>query len=169
MRMSPSLALLGSFVLGLVASLAANRLSPSFNFFIDNILSRLFHALNPDALDLSGTWRQSCAEPTSATGDIREIVFEVIYLKHLGARISAKGKMEGDGREFLYDLRLKQRLVFGAYSKSGAKGSVTGTGMVQLIVSPDCKKLSGQATWFDSDTQRIESSGVEWILLASQK
>jgi hypothetical protein len=85
---------------------------------------------------------------------------ECLKLSHLGNVVSGIGETKSDKRRFKYDLRVKHNLVFGAYVKVGEKGNITGTGMIQLVVSPDRLGMKGQATWFDRDTERIESAMV---------
>lgn len=153
--------LLIGFLLGIVGGLITNYISPPFKRTVDSTLGRLFHLLNPDHFDLTGTWEQTFTEP-AADGTTWEEIKETVVLRHLGGTISGKGVTLDNGRIFLYDFRVQHNLVFGSYKKSGAKGNVTGNGVIQMIVSPDRLSMKGQTTWFDNDTERIESSECLW-------
>ena len=154
------------FVLGIVSGLVANYVSPSLNRLVDSSLGWLFHLLDPDRFDLTGTWEQTFAEPTEDAA-MWEEVKELVNFRHLGARVTGKGTTRDNGRIFSYDLRVQHNLVFGSYRKTGAKGNVAGNGVVQMIVSPDRLSMKGQATWFDHDTEKIESGECQWEKISS--
>jgi len=158
--------LLLGFLLGIVGGLIANYSSSPFKRAVDSALGRLFHLLNPDRFDLTGTWEQSFTEPAT-DGNTWEEIKETVVLRHLGGTVSGRGVTQDNGRIFLYDLRVQHNLVFGSYTKSGAKGNLTGNGVIQMIVSPDRLSMKGQATWFDNDTERIESSECVWSKTSS--
>lgn len=158
--------LLLGLLLGIVGGLVANYVSPPFKRAVDSTLGRLFHLLNPDRFDLTGTWEQAFTEP-AGDGTTWEEIKETVVLRHLGGTVSGRGVTQDNGRIFLYDLRVQHNLVFGSYTKSGAKGNVTGKGVIQTIVSPDRLSMKGQATWFDNDTERIESSECLWSRTSS--
>ena len=158
-------AILG-FVVGVVASLSANYMSPPFSRFIDSVFGRLFHLLNPDRFDLTGTWSHQFKEPMPGNPTEWRDENEKVPLKHLGATVVGIRKTTVEPREFQYKLKVQHNLIFGSYVKVGEKGNITGSGMIQLIVSPDRLKMRGQATWFDRDTEQIESSQTEWTKIS---
>lgn len=160
------LRLLAGFLLGIIGSLITSYISPPFKRGVDSLLGRAFHFLNPDRFDLTGTWEQAFTEPAT-DGKTWEEIKETVVLRHLAGTISGKGVTQDNGRLFLYDLKVQHNLVFGSYTKSGAKGNVTGNGVIQMIVSPDRLSMKGQATWFDNDTERIESSDCLWSKTSS--
>jgi hypothetical protein len=155
-----------SFALGVFGGLLANYISPPFGRWVQRLFSRLFHILNPDRFDLTGKWEQKFKEPTPEDTSIWRETRELVDLRHLGAVVSGSGETQDDKRRFRYDLNVQHNLVFGSYVKIGAKGNITGNGMIQLIVSPDRVGMKGQATWFDSDTSQIESSVAVWTKIA---
>lgn len=148
------------FLLGVVASLVANYMSPPFSRATGKLLSWLFHFLNPDRFDLTGTWEYTYKEPDPSDPNSLREERECLRLRHLGSAVSGEGETKSEKRKFLYDLRVKHNLVFGSYQKVGEKGNTTGNGLIQLIVSPDRVAMNGQATWFDRDTEKIESAVV---------
>ncbi len=151
------------FVIGFCASLLANCLSPGFSRLASRMLSRIFHALDPNRFDLTGKWRQVFSEPNEESPPNRVEVSETVQVSHVGNCVTAEGQAENPHRVFRYELRVKHNLVFGSYEKKGERGNITGGGMMQLIVSPDRLQMTGQATWYDRDTNRIESSESRWI------
>lgn len=153
--------LLVAFFVGIVGGVITNYISPPFKRAVDTALGLVFHMLNPDRFDLTGTWEQTFTEP-AADATTWEEIKETVVLRHLGGTISARGVTHDNGRVFLYDLRVQHNLVFGSYTKTGAKGSLAGKGVIQTIVSPDRLSMKGQATWFDHDTEKIESSECLW-------
>jgi hypothetical protein len=88
---------------------------------------------------------------------------ERINVTQLGSSISGIGEIKGDNRTFIYSLTLAHNMIYGAYTKNGLKGNLTGHGMSQLIINAERTQMKGQSTWFDADTQKIESSEVIWI------
>lgn len=151
-----------AFVLGFMASLLANYSFPPLRRATDALFSWLFHILNPDRFDLTGKWRQGFTEPMTEDPTKWEQVEETVQLKHLGSRVTGIGETHDDHRKFKYDLRVQHNLIFGSYVKSGQRGNITGIGVIQMIVSPDRLQMIGQATWFDHDTNRVESSECTW-------
>jgi len=88
-------------------------------------------------------------------------------MRHVGSIVSGMGEVVGDGRRFNYELRVRHNMVYGTYTKiAQEKGNVTGNGLIQLLVSPDRLSMKGQATWFDRDSEKIESSDVEWTKIS---
>ncbi|HMH52341.1 MAG TPA: hypothetical protein VK548_19030 [Candidatus Acidoferrum sp.] len=158
--------LLLGFLLGIVGGLITNYISPPVKRSVESILGRFFHLLNPDRFDLTGTWEQTFTEPATDRETWEEIK-ETVLLRHLGGTVSGRGVTQDNGRLFRYDLRVQHNLVFGSYTKSGARGNLTGNGVIQMIVSPDRLSMKGQATWFDNDTERIESSDCLWSKTSS--
>ncbi|MDT3678549.1 MAG: hypothetical protein ROZ64_06910 [Burkholderiaceae bacterium] len=152
--------ILTGFALGVVASLVANYMSPPFARVSGNLLGWLFHFVNPDRFDLTGTWEYTFKEPDPIDPKSLREELECLRLRHLGSSVSGEGETKSEKRRFLYDLRIKHNLVFGSYEKVGEKGNTTGNGLIQLIVSPDRLAMDGQATWFDRDTLKIESAVV---------
>jgi hypothetical protein len=150
------------FALGCLGTLVADYLFPSFRRFVESVLSWLFHVFNSDRFDLTGKWRQKFREPTTEDLTKWEEIEELVEIKHFGNRVAGTGETQDNHRRFHYDCKVQQNLVFGAYVKQGARGNITGNGMIQLIVSPDRLRMQGQATWFDHDTNRIESSECTW-------
>ena len=150
------------FGAGIIASLTASYLTPRFNRMIHAILSSVFHVLNPERFDLTGKWKQVFTEPGDKDPNAWCEETEVVELKHVGNYISGIGKTKILHRTFIYDLRVKHNMLFGSYIKKGEKGNLSGHGMAQMIVSADRLKMKGQATWFDHDTNQIESSACAW-------
>lgn len=148
------------FLLGVIASLVANYISPPFARAAGRLLSWLFHFVNPDRFDLTGTWQYAYEEPDPLDPKSLREERECLRLRHLGSAVTGEGETKAEKRKFVYDLRVKHNLVFGSYEKVGEKGNTTGNGLIQLIVSPDRLTMHGQATWFDRDTERIESAVV---------
>lgn len=152
-----------NFVLGVVAGLIANYLSPPIRRMVERVLGWAFHFINPDRFDLTGTWRHTYSEPTPGTPQVRRSCEETVRVRHVGSIVGGTGEVTGDGRRFNYELRVRHNMVFGTYTKvTREKGNVTGNGLIQLLVSPDRLSMKGQATWFDRDSEKIESSYVEW-------
>lgn len=154
-----------TLILGAVIGLFVNYLSPPFSRFIDTIFGFFFHLFNPDKFDLSGTWEQKFKEPKPGdSSDSIEWVEEIekISIKHIGSKLSGKGKTEIRVREFKYICSISHNMVSGSYTKVSEKGNITGNGVIQLIVSPDRLSMKGQATWFDADTNKVESSECIW-------
>jgi len=148
------------FLLGVAGSLIANYMSPPFSRATGKLLGWAFHFLNPDRFDLTGTWQYDYKEPDPSNPSVHRDETECLKIRHLGSAISGEGETKSDKRKFLYDMRVKHNLVFGSYEKVGEKGNTTGNGLIQLIVSPDRLAMNGQATWFDRDTEKIESAVV---------
>lgn len=151
-----------TFIVGFILSLLANYLSPSFKRIVDNIFSWTFHLLDKDRFDLTGKWQQIFREPKSGNPIQCVETKEIVHLKHLGNKISGSGTTQDNHRQFLYDLTVQHNLVYGFYEKIGERGNITGKGVNQMIVSPDRLQMNGQATWFDHDTNKIESSEIIW-------
>lgn len=153
-----------AFALGLLV----NFFSPTFSRWLLKKLSRLLHRVDKTRFDLSGTWQHTCDEPTPGAVTIPRTIVEVVKLAQLGNTVTGSGVTNIDPRTFIYSLTVNNNMVFGSYVKTsqnavpGQQGSINGTGMVQLIVDPDRMSMLGQATWFDSDTQNIESAEVTW-------
>ncbi|WP_243373210.1 hypothetical protein [Geotalea sp. SG265] len=154
------------FVLGIAGGFIANYLTPRLTIFVNKMLSSVFHFLNPDRYDLTGKWEQIFKEPEDGGCTNWVIEQEITRLSHLGNIITGTGETKVTPRIFDYDLKAKHNMIFGSYKKRGEQGNITGVGMIQLIVSPDRLSMKGQATWFDHDTQRIESSESTWKKLS---
>lgn len=133
---------------------------------MDWVFGYLFHVLNPDRFDLTGTWEQTFKEPVPGDLLTQRPETERLKLRHLGSTVTGEGVIESDKRRFRYELRVSHSLVFGSYQKLGERGNITGRGMTQVIVSPDRLTMKGQSTWFDRDTEKIESSEVTWTKVA---
>jgi hypothetical protein len=155
-----------AFVAGFLASLLANYLLLPFRRVTESMFGWLFHLLNPDRFDLTGKWLQKFSEPTEEDPSKWQETQETVRLRQLGNRISGRGETHDDHRQFQYDFRVQHNLVFGSYKKIGEKGNIAGNGVIQMIVSPDCLGMKGQTTWFDHDTNQIESSGCLWTKLS---
>lgn len=151
-----------AFALGFLASLLANYFLPPFRSAMDGGVAWLCHLLNPGRFDLTGKWRQTFREPTNSDPSQWEDIEETVTLRHLGNRVTGRGETQDNHRVFRYSCRVQHDLVFGTYVKKGERGNTTGSGMVQLVVTPDRLQMHGYATWFDHDTERIESSKVVW-------
>lgn len=158
--MEPNLGI--GIAIGVVTGLIVNFISPPFSKFVNSAFSWLFHFLNPEKFDLTGNWVQVFEEPTSENITVRQKITEKIKLKHIGSVITAEGVTDIDPRSFTYDCTIKHSMLFGEYVKKGEKGNISGSGMIQLIVSPDRLTMEGQTTWYDNDTKRIESSHAIW-------
>lgn len=158
--------LLVSFVLGVIGGVLTNYISPPVGRFMEGLFSRLFYLLDPAGFDLTGKWEQTFKEPEPGSPSTWRETKESVKLRHLGAFVSGTGETQNDKRCFRYNMRVQHNLVFGAYVKVGARGNITGNGMIQLVVSPDRLSMKGQATWFDHDTERIESSEATWTKIA---
>ncbi len=150
------------FVLGVFGGLIANYLSPPFAKKVSAMLGWFANRINPDRFDLSGPWQQGFDEPDPAAPTQRRAETERIDLHHIGSVLSGTGKTNVQPRTFNYDLRVSHSMVFGPYKKVGQQGSLTGQGMVQLIVNANRTEMSGYATWYDQDTDQIESATVRW-------
>ena len=153
---------LPGFAVGILTGFIANYITPRSTYFLDRFFGSIFNAINPDRYDLTGKWEQTFTEPEDANCVNWVTEQESDKLIHIGNRISGKGQTKILPRFFIYDLKVKHNMVFGSYIKKGEKGNITGVGMIQLIVSPDRLEMTGQATWFDSDTKQIESSKSNW-------
>ena len=151
------------FVVGIATGFIANYITPKATTFINKIISSLFNMLNPDRYDLTGTWVQTFKEPDDNGSSEWVDETEQVRLSHLGNIVTGSGVTKSAPRTFIYDLKAKHNMVFGSYVKKCEQGSITGVGMIQLMVSPDRLKMTGQATWFDSDTSQIESSASAWL------
>ncbi len=158
--------LICSFIAGVLASLIATYISPPFRRLIDCCFSRIFHLLDPNRYDLTGKWKHVYKEPSPEVPSLWIETEETVQLKHIGSVVTGKGKTTSIPRDFVYDCRTQHNLVFGSYTKQGERGNITGRGLVQVIVSPDRLKMEGQATWFDHDTEKIESSYSRWTKIA---
>ena len=146
------------FLVGVIGSMIANYLSPPFARFVITLFGRVSSFINPDRFDLTGTWQITYLEPEH--NNIQNIVEEVekAAFNHIGNRVTGESRSERYIREFDYVLTVKHNLVYGEYTKRAAKGNISGTGLVQVIVSPDRIRMDGQMTWFDQETGKIESS-----------
>lgn len=147
---------------GLIIGLFANYISPPFNRLADKVFGWFFCFMDPDRFDLTGTWIQTftecCEEDLTQWREVKE----KIILCHLGNRVSGDGDTDTKPRHFTYSFHVAHNLLFGSYVKKGEKGNVSGSGMIQLIVSSDRIRMEGHATWFDKDTEKIESSPCTW-------
>src|SRR3990167_2811973 len=153
---------LGGLASGIFLGLFVNYVSPRFNEWINVKLSRISYWLNPEKFDLTGKWEQEFDEPDPANPDNKRTVKEKIELRHIGNQIKGEGTTSVDPRHFNYKCSIKHSMVFGEYVKKGEKGNISGNGLIQLIVSPDRLSMEGQATWYDNDTKKIESSHSVW-------
>lgn len=154
--------LLLGFLLGIFSGLVANFFSPAFSMWVLRIFSSLLYSADPGRCDLTGTWEHTYLEPTPGAPNGLRTVKERVELNQLGVTVTGTGITDIDRREFTYSMRVSRSMVFGSYNKRGQRGNITGSGMVQLVVDASCGQMEGQATWFDTDTQRIESSKVSW-------
>ncbi len=84
------------FLLGIVGGLITNYISPPFKRAVDSTLGRLFHLLNPDGFDLTGTWEQTFTEPAT-DGKTWEEIKETVVLRHLGGTVSGEGVTQDNG------------------------------------------------------------------------
>lgn len=150
------------FLLGVLGGLIANYLSPPFAKAVSALLGSMANAVNPDRFDLTGLWQQVFDEPDPADPTRSRTETERIELKHIGSVLSGSGQTSVQPRNFNYDMRVSHSMVFGAYKKVGQQGSLTGQGMVQLIVNANRTEMNGCATWYDQDTDKIESATVKW-------
>lgn len=155
-----------TFLLGVIGGLIANHLSRPFSHAVTKALSWTFHVLDPHRFDLSGTWEHSFEEPDPGSSSGKHKETECLRLNHLGNMVSGSGETKADKRNFTYDLQVTHNLVFGSYKKVGEKGNITGSGMIQLVVSPDRLVMAGQATWFDRDTEKIESTPIRLLKIS---
>lgn len=153
---------LGTLLSGIFLGLFVNYVSPRFNDWVSAKISRMFHWLNPEKFDLTGNWEQEFDEPDPANPINKRTVKEKISLRHIGSQIKGEGTTSIDPRQFSYKCSIKHSMVFGEYVKKGEKGNISGNGLIQLIVSPDRLSMEGQATWYDNDTKKIESSHSVW-------
>ena len=149
-------------VIGVFTGLIVNFMSPPFNRFVTACFSWIFQLMNPEKFDLTGNWEQVFDEPKSENTDERQTVTEKIKLKHVGSVITGDGDTDINQRHFSYRCTIKHNLLFGEYVKKGQQGNISGSGMIQLIVSPDRLTMEGQTTWYDNDTKKIESSNAIW-------
>lgn len=154
--------LLLGFFLGIVSGLVANFFSPAFSMGVLRTFSRLLYWADSERFDLTGTWEHTCLEPTPGAPEVLRQVKERVELNQLGVTVTGTGRTDIDPREFTYSMRVSRSMVFGSYNKRGQRGNITGSGMVQLVVDAASMRMEGQATWFDTDTEKIESSKVSW-------
>jgi hypothetical protein len=154
--------LLGGFVLGVTSGLIANFFSPAFSRWARKVLSRVLFFADASRYDLSGVWRYTYQEPSPGVAHVPRTINERVKLKQLGIAVDGNGITDVDPREFAYTLTVDNHLVYGPYQKKALKGNIVGTGMIQLVVAADRKSMTGQVTWFDGDTSRIESAPVTW-------
>jgi hypothetical protein len=126
------------------------------------VLGTIAFKMNPDRFDLAGLWIASSNEPDCTNTTVRSPVQERIEVDHIGAVVSGRSRTD-DGREFLYDLKVSQNMVYGSYKKKADQAGVQlGAGMIQLIVDLNRRDMTGSVTWYDSDTKQIEHSPVTW-------
>ncbi|GCB04432.1 hypothetical protein PSUB009319_20630 [Ralstonia sp. SET104] len=151
------------FLLGVLGGLIANYLSPPFAKIVSQSLGFLVNLVNPERFDLAGVWQQTFDEPDPAKPSVRRTETERVQLSHIGSVLTGVGKTTVQPRDFSCDLRVSHSMVFGAYKKVGRQGSLTGQGMVQLIVNASRTEMIGCATWYDQDTDKIESASVKWL------
>ncbi|WP_418118297.1 hypothetical protein [Variovorax sp. 350MFTsu5.1] len=154
--------LLLGFVFGIVSGLVANFFSPAFSEWVVRSMSRLLHWADKERFDLTGIWEQTCLEPTPGEPTVLREVKERVELRQLGVTVKGEGATTIDPRNFTYTMRVTRSMVFGSYNKRGQRGNITGSGMIQLILNGGSTQMDGYATWFDSDTDKIESSKVTW-------
>lgn len=152
-----------TFFLGVVGGLLTNYLSPPFSRGVTKVLSWMFHILDPNRFDLSGTWEHTFEEPDPGNPLNKRKETECLRLNHLGNVVSGTGETKLDKRYFTYELHVTHNLVYGSYTKKGEKGNIAGSGMVQLVVAPGRLVMTGQSTWFDRDTEKIESAPVRLL------
>jgi hypothetical protein len=134
---------------------------------VSRLLGSVAHRLDPDRYDLTGTWQALSEEPDSPNTSIRVPVEERIEITQVGNSIDCKSAVTGsDPREFRYRLKVSHSMVYGTYEKKVDRPGVQlGSGMIQMIIDPNRKKMAGSVTWYDSDTGQIEHSKAEWKLL----
>ena len=150
------------FIIGLLIGLIANYVFPSFRKLMDTLIAKIFHIIEPSKFDLTGKWEQQFSEPSPENSSQWAQTTEIIELKQLADSVSGTGTTQNDHRIFLYKCKIQHNMIFGSYTKKGEKGNICGNGMIQLIITPDRLGMKGQATWFDADTERIESSECAW-------
>lgn len=160
------LSLIIGLVAGILAGLIANYTTPAFTQFVNIKLSMIVNMFDPDRFDLTGKWEQSFHEPSENDPKKWVETKEIVQLNHYGNIITGRGETQRLHRVFYYDFKVKHNMVFGLYLKKGEKGNLTGAGMSQLMVTPDRLEMNGQATWFDHETNKIESSEVLWKKIA---
>lgn len=154
--------LLVGFILGIFGGLIANFFSPGFSRWVLRVLSKLLFFADSSRYDLSGLWKYEYEEPSPGAPHVPRKIIERVDLRHLGMTVDGKGTTDVDPREFSYKLTVNNNLLYGKYTKKALRGSIVGTGMVQLVVSADRGSMTGQVTWFDGDTGKIESALVNW-------
>ncbi|MFH1460495.1 MAG: hypothetical protein ABIG64_09045 [Candidatus Omnitrophota bacterium] len=151
-----------NFALGLLLGLLTNYIFPPFRNFMDSTIATLFHLLNPNKFNLTGKWEHTFKEPSDLDPSKWNETLEIVQLKQFADTVKGTGETQDDHRIFTYTCKIEHDMVNGSYIKKGEQGNICGTGMIQLMVTPDRLSMKGQATWFDRDTQKIESSECIW-------
>lgn len=154
---------------GVLTGIMGNLMTPWFARKLTQGVDWVAQLIDPNRFTLTGSWTQTYTEPDPSNSSTRRTVTETIVLTQAASHVTGKGTTATDPRTFEYTLTCKNNMVYGSYVKKSQneqvshKGSVVGTGMVQLIISPGIGRMKGQATWFDADTEEIESSVVTWV------
>ena len=151
-----------SFTIGILGSLVASYIFPGFRRAIDSGLSFLFNLINQNQFNLSGTWQGEYTEPSKGDPTKRVKEIEKVKINQIGNIIWATGETQNYKRKFKYKLSVIHDMIMGAYRKSGTKGATSGTGVIQLVVNADRNKLTGNATWMDTDSNALETDKILW-------
>jgi hypothetical protein len=152
-----------SFIYGVLSGVFVNHIFPFIGRSIEWIISNLLYFVDKNRVNLNGTWEQVFTEPASKKSAKWKVAKEKVELRHFGSSLSGKGITKKDKRVFEYKCKVQHSMVFGSYKKkTAAQGNITGNGMIQLMITPDRTGMIGQATWYDKDTEKIESSKSTW-------
>lgn len=114
-----------TFFLGVVGGLLANYLSLPFSRGVTKMLSWMFHILDPNRFDLSGTWEHTFEEPDPGNPLSKRKETECLRLNHLGNVVSGTGETKLDKRYFAYELHVTHNLVFMAPTPKKARRGIS--------------------------------------------
>ena len=153
------------FVSGFLVSLLATAAFPVFNRRVTSVFSYIANSFDPDRF--RSYWKNGSRHLLNQVKKIRvkgRVRQETVSLVHTRNHISGEGSTKRLPRTFFYDLQVRHHdMILGFYNKKAEKGNLPGMGLCQMIISRDRRSMTGQATWYDHHTDRIESSEIIWI------
>ncbi len=151
-----------SFLIGCASSAVVGYLLPFFKNKVYSFLNFIYFKFSPHAIDLSGEW-QADFEEREKGGNILTSS-ETLQFKQKGAYVEGEGIIGGKyPRQFKYSGQIIHDVLKGSYQRLKEKrGSIVGTGLFELKISPDRKTMVGKCIWLDRDTWQIEGSDYKW-------
>ena len=130
------------FGLGIAGSLIAGMILAPVREGLAEVWHVLRHLVDPDGMNLTGSWTASFKEPTDNAG-AKDDCEETLQLKQVGRSIVGTSKI-GDPvpRAFRYKGRITHQILSATYRRTDAeKGSVSGSGVLYAKVSDDRKYI----------------------------